>query len=48
MNIDKGTIKFIVNVEDKGELYTNIPADKSLHPAVFLIHKENSVEISNY
>jgi hypothetical protein len=48
MNISKRTIKFIVNVEDKGELYTNIPADKSLHPAVFLIQKENSVEISNY
>ena len=38
MNIDKGTIKFIVKGEDKGELYTNIPKDKSLHPAVFLFH----------
>ena len=48
MNIDKGTIKFIVNGEDKGEVYTNIPTDKPLYPAVFLFHKDDSVEISNY
>ena len=48
MNADKRTIKFIINGEDKGELYTNIPSDKPLHPAVFLYHKDDSVEISNY
>lgn len=48
INSDKRTIKFIINGEDKGELYSNIPTDKPLHPAVFLFHKDDSVEISNY
>jgi len=48
MNTDKRTIKFIINGEDKGELYSNIPSDKPLHPAVFLYHKDDSVEISSY
>ena len=45
MNMNKRTIKFIVNGEDKGELYTEIPIDKPLSPAVFLYNKDDSVEI---
>ena len=48
INSDKRTIKFIINGEDKEELYSNIPTDKPLHPAVFLFHKDDSIEISNY
>ena len=40
------SIKFIINNEDKGESYTNIPIDKSLFPAVFLYYQNDSIEIS--
>ena len=46
MNIKKRTLKFIINNEDKGDSYTNIPIDKPLFPAVFLAHKDDSAEIS--
>ena len=41
----KGTIKFIINKEDKGESYINIPLDKPLSPIVFLYHMNDSVQI---
>ena len=46
MNMNKGTLKFIINNEDKGESYTNIPLDKPLTPSVCLINQNDSVEIS--
>ena len=45
MNMKKRALKFIINNEDKGDSYTNIPFDKPLFPAVNLIHKDDSVEI---
>ena len=45
MNLEKGTLKFIINNEDKGESYTNIPVDKPLFPAVCLYDINDSVEI---
>ena len=46
MNMKKRTLKFIINNEDKGDSYTNIPIDKPLFPAVCLCHKDDSVEIT--
>ena len=46
MNFKKRTLKFIINNEDQGNSYTNIPIDKPIFQAVFLYHKEDSVEIS--
>ena len=48
MNIKKRTIKFIINNEDKGDSYTNIPIDKPISPAIILLDKNDSVEISDY
>ena len=45
-NLKKRTIKFIINNEDKGDSYSNIPIDKPLFPAVILHDKDDSVEIS--
>ena len=45
-NIKKGTLKFIINDEDKGDSYTNIPVDKPLYPAVLLCYQGDSVEIN--
>ena len=45
MNMNKKTLKFIVNNEDKGEQYTNIPTDKPLVPAVCLYYNGDSIEI---
>ena len=46
MNIKKGTLKFIINNEDKGNSYNNIPIDKPLFPSVLLYHQNDSIEIS--
>ena len=46
MNMNKRTLKFTINNEDKGEFYTDIPIDKPLFPAVLLYHQNDSVEIN--
>ena len=46
MNMKKRSLKFIINGEDKGDSYTDIPMDKSLYPAVCLDSKNDSVEIT--
>ena len=48
LNMKKRTLKFIINGEDKGDSYTNIPIDKPLFPAVCLDENNDSIEISNY
>ena len=48
MNMKKRTLKFIINNEDKGDSYTNIPIDKPLYPAVLLDNKDDSVEITEF
>ena len=47
MNMKKRSLKFIINGEDKGDSYTDIPMDKSLYPAVMLYHTNDSVEITD-
>ena len=47
MNMKRRTLKFIINNEDKGDTYNNIPIDKPLFPAIFLVEKDDSVEITN-
>ena len=46
MNMKKRSLKFIINNEDKGDSYLNIPIDKPLFPAVLLYDQNDSVEIS--
>ena len=46
MNMKKRSLKFIINGEDKGDSYTNIPLDKPLFPAISLMNKNDSVEIT--
>ena len=45
MNMNKRTLKFIINNEDKGESYNDIPLDKPLTPAICLCSTNDSVEI---
>jgi len=45
MNMNKRSLKFIINNEDKGESYTNIPLDKTIIPAVIMHDCNDSVEI---
>ena len=45
MNMKKRTLKFIINNEDKGDSYTDIPIDKPIFPAVLLYDTNDSVEI---
>ena len=47
MNMKKRTLKFIINNEDKGDSYTNIPIDKPIFPVICLAHQNDSVEIEN-
>ena len=46
MNMQNKTLKFIINNEDKGDSYINIPIDKPLFPAVLLNDKNDSIEIT--
>ena len=45
MNMKKRTLKFIIDNEDKGESYTDIPFDKPISPSVILYHTNDSIEI---
>ena len=45
MNMKKRTLKFIINNEDKGDSYNDIPIDKPIFPVVLLLNKDDSVEI---
>ena len=45
VNTDKGTIKFIIDNEDRGDSFTNIPFDKPLVPVIFLYDNQDSVEV---
>ena len=45
MNMEKGSLKFIVDGEDKGDLYENIPINEPIVPAILLYDKNDSVEI---
>ena len=46
MNMKKRALKFIINNENKGDSYTNIPIDKPIFPVVLLYYQNNSVEIA--
>jgi len=46
MNMKKRTLKFIINNEDKGDSYTDIPIDKPIFPAILLYYQNDSVEIT--
>ena len=45
MNMKEKSLKFIVNNEDKGYQYKNIPLDKPIFPAVLLYNRNSSVGI---
>ena len=45
MDMDKRALKFIIDNEDKGDSYTNIPIDKPIFPTILLYHVDDSVEI---
>ena len=46
MDMNKGTLQFIIDNENKGNSFTNIPIDKSLFPAVLLYDAGDLIEIS--
>ena len=46
MDMNKRSLKFIIENEDKGDSYTDIPIDKPLFPAVLLYNQNDSVEIT--
>ena len=45
MNMNNRTLKFIINNEDKGESYTNIPIEKPIFPIVIMDKENDSIEI---
>jgi len=45
MDMKKRILKFIINDEDMGESYKDIPIDKPLFPAIFLCNKNDSIEL---
>ena len=47
-NLKNRTLKFIINGEDKGDSYKDIPDDKPLSPAVILFNQNDSIEIISF
>ena len=45
MDMSKRALKFIIDNEDKGDSYINIPIDKPIFPAIILYDKDDSVQI---
>ena len=45
MNMERRSLKFIINGEDKGESINDIPIDKPIFPAVLLYHVNDSLQI---
>ena len=45
MNMEQRALKFIIDNDDKGDSYTDIPIDKPLFPAVLLFNQGDSIEI---
>ena len=45
LDMNKKTLKYIIDNEDKGISYTDIPVDKPLFPAVILYNINDSIEI---
>ena len=45
MNMKKRSLKFIIDGEDKGDSYIDIPLDKPIFPSVLLFYKDNCIEI---
>ena len=45
MNMKKRSLKFIIDGEDKGDSYIDIPVEKQIFPSVLLYEKDDSVEI---
>ena len=45
LDMNKRTIKFIIDNEDKGESYTNIPIEKPLTPVVTLYSLNDSIQL---
>ena len=48
MNMKKRALRFIINNEDKGDSFTDIPIDKPISPSIFLIDINDSVEILDF
>jgi len=48
MNMKKRTLKFIINDEDRGDSYTNIPIDKPIYPAFLIYNRDDCVEINGF
>ena len=47
MNMKQKSLKILMNYSET-EIYSNIPIDKPLFPAIFLKDKYDSVEITDY
>ena len=45
-NLYRRSLKFIINGEDKGDSYKDLPDDKLLSPSIILFNQYDSVEIS--
>ena len=45
MNMKKRSLKFIIEGEDKGDSYIDIPLEKPIFPSVLLYNKDDSIEI---
>ena len=46
--MNKRSLKFIIDNEDNGDSFIDIPIDRPLLPAIFLYNKNDSVQIISF
>ena len=46
--MNKRSLKFMIDNEDKGDSFIDIPIDRPLFSAIFLYNKNDSVQIISY
>ena len=47
MDMNKGSLKYVIDSQRAIEIYTNIPTDKQLYPIVFLKYKGDKVIVTD-
>ena len=46
MNMKERTLKYLIDNEDKGVSFKDIPVEKLIYPAIFMFYKNDSIEMA--
>ena len=46
MNMKERTLKYLIDNEDKGVSFKDIPVEKPIYPAIFMYYENDSIKIT--